>query len=500
MRILVAEDDPVPRRMLQAILQKWDYEVVVAADGNEAWRILQGDDAPAIAILDWLMPEMDGVEVCRRMRQRPDAPYVYVILLTSKDRKEDIIEGMEAGADDYLIKPFESHRLQVRLRAGRRILDLQAALLASVQQVAQARERENEIGARIQQTLLLGRPPHSLDGVEIAALTIPSQQIDGDFYDFFQHSSCCMDVVVGDVMGKGVPAALFGAAVKSHFLRALGRLTSPGRGIPEPEEIVAHVHSEVTGEFIGLDMFMTLCYARFDQAHGKVTFVDAGHTKTIHLVQATGELRTLEGDSLPLGISEREVYRQVAAPCAAGDLFCFYSDGITEARREDGEMFGFDRLAAAVRRNAHLDLDAFVESLRRAVTEFSGGDTFADDLTCVAVRIKPASPYHPITSSPHQEAAPLAAASMETRSALSELPAIRAFVRAFCLNSPPAPLDSGRLIELELAVNEAASNIMRHAYDGLPDMPIRIEAEAYPDRTVIRLYNTGKSFDPAAAP
>src|SRR4051812_27116951 len=181
MRILIADDDPVPRRMLQAILKKWDYEVVEATDGAEAWEILQSADAPQIAILDWLMPEMDGVEVCRRMRQRTDAPYVYFILLTSKDRKEDIIEGMEAGADDYLIKPFEAHRLQVRLRAGRRILDLQTELLASLAALAKAREREVEIGAKIQQTLLLGQPPEDAHGVEVAALTIPSQQIDGDF-------------------------------------------------------------------------------------------------------------------------------------------------------------------------------------------------------------------------------------------------------------------------------------------------------------------------------
>ena len=512
MRILIADDDPVPRRMLQAILKKWDYDVVVASNGAEAWEILQGADAPPLAILDWLMPEMDGVEVCRRMRRRPDAPYVYFILLTSKDRKEDILEGMDAGADDYLIKPFETHRLLVRLRAGRRILDLQAALLASVQQLAQAREREVEIGARIQQTLLLGQPPSDLHGVQVAALTIPSQQIDGDFYDFFQHTPRCLDVIVGDVMGKGVPAALFGAAVKSHFLRALSRLLSAERGaLPEPEEIVAHVHAEVTREFIGLDSFMTLCYARFDHVNQQVTFVDCGHTKTIHHVHATGELQTLEGDSLPLGVSEREVYTQVTAPFAEGDLFFFYSDGVTEARDEQGELFGFDRLAAAVRASSKLAPQAVVESIRRTVVEFSHAETFPDDLTCVAVRIHTEpEPHSPPTSEaePHPQplseaergaGQPLAQAAIDTGSALSELTTIRAFVRSFCRSAPPAPLNDTLLSQLELAVNEAASNIMRHAYDGRTDMPIHVEAEAFPDRAVIRLFNTGKPFDPEGA-
>ncbi len=508
MRILIADDDPVPRRMLEAILKKWDYEVVVATDGVEAWDILQGDNAPPLAILDWLMPEMDGVEVCRRMRQRPDVPYVYFILLTSKDRKEDIIEGMDAGADDYLIKPFETHRLLVRLRAGRRILDLQAQLLASVQQLAQAREREVEIGARIQQTLLLGQPPRDIDGVQVAALTIPSQQIDGDFYDFFQHSERCLDVIVGDVMGKGVPAALFGAAVKSHFLRALSRLLSAQLGrateritLPQPEEIVAHVHGEVTREFIGLESFMTLCYARIDPVSQQVTFVDCGHTKTIHLVKATGEIRTLEGDNLPLGVSEREIYAQVTVPFAEGDLFCFYSDGLTEARDEGGELFGFDRLADAVRANSYLAPGPLIERIRQTVVEFSHAETFPDDLTCVAVRIQalPASADASTTSEESMEDAPLAHSAIDTSSALSELTTIRAFVRSFCRDAPPAGLEDTRLSQLELAVNEAASNIMRHAYEGRTDMPIRVEAEAFADRTVIRLYNTGKSFDPDRA-
>ena len=494
MRILIADDDPVPRRMLESILKKWDYEVVVAADGAQAWEILQEKDAPPIAILDWLMPEMDGVEVCRKMRGRTDVPYVYFILLTSKDRKEDIIEGMEAGADDYIIKPYESHRLQVRLRAGRRILDLQAELLASMEALGQARAREVEIGARIQQTLLLGQPPRDLDGVEVGALTIPSQHIDGDFYDFFRHTRRCLDVIVGDVMGKGVPAALFGAAVKSHFLRALSSLLSSEQGrLPSPEEIVAYVHGEVTHEFIGLESFMTLCYARFDHVRQEVTFVDCGHTKTIHLDKATGEIRTLEGDSLPLGVSEREVYKQVTASFAAGDLFCFYSDGVTEARSEAGELFGFDRLAETVRNNGHLAPAELVERVRRTVVEFSNAETFPDDLTCVAVRI---DALREPGAAPE---APIVGAAIDAVSALSELAVIRAFVRGFCRDAPPAAMDTDRTSELELAVNEAASNIMRHAYEGRADMPVRVEAEAYADRIVIRLYNTGKPFDPAMA-
>lgn len=129
MKVLIAEDDVVSRRLLEATLTRWGYEVVVTRDGSEAWQALQQADAPSLAILDWMMPGMDGVEVCRMVRQRGYEPYIYLILLTTKSLKENIIEGLDAGADDYLTKPFNPSELQVRLRAGTRIITLQAELI-----------------------------------------------------------------------------------------------------------------------------------------------------------------------------------------------------------------------------------------------------------------------------------------------------------------------------------------------------------------------------------
>jgi len=129
MRILIADDSIVSRHLLEATLRKWGYDVTVACDGAEAWDILQRDSAPAIAILDWVMPSLTGPEVCRKVRlQQGQEPYTYLLLLTSKSMKEDLIEGMDAGADDYITKPFDQHELQVRLRAGTRIVKLQQEL------------------------------------------------------------------------------------------------------------------------------------------------------------------------------------------------------------------------------------------------------------------------------------------------------------------------------------------------------------------------------------
>jgi diguanylate cyclase (GGDEF)-like protein len=131
MKILIAEDDQVSRRVLEAHLGKWGYQVLSARDGNEAWQILQSAEPPRLAILDWMMPGMDGIELCRRVRLEGREPYTYIILLTALSGEENLCIGMDAGADDYLTKPFRGNELRVRLRAGRRIVDLQDELIAA---------------------------------------------------------------------------------------------------------------------------------------------------------------------------------------------------------------------------------------------------------------------------------------------------------------------------------------------------------------------------------
>lgn len=141
MKVLIADDNATSRIMLRGALQQWGYEVVVAENGAQAWDILADPAAPPLAILDWVMPHMTGPEVCRRVRDTHREPYTYILLLTSKHTKDETVEGMEAGADDYVVKPFDRHELQVRLRAGKRIIDLQMELLRAREEL---RERANK--------------------------------------------------------------------------------------------------------------------------------------------------------------------------------------------------------------------------------------------------------------------------------------------------------------------------------------------------------------------
>src|SRR5271169_2192380 len=128
MNVLIADDDPVSRRLLQVSLSNAGYQVAVASNGAEALRLLEQNDGPRLAVLDWMMPEMDGVEVCRIIRKAAREPYIYIILLTARGHQTEIVEGLEAGADDYITKPFDLHELKARLRTGKRILALQQQL------------------------------------------------------------------------------------------------------------------------------------------------------------------------------------------------------------------------------------------------------------------------------------------------------------------------------------------------------------------------------------
>jgi DNA-binding response OmpR family regulator len=145
MKILIAEDDPVSRRLLEATLTRWGYEVATVCDGTQAWDILQRPDAPRFAILDGMMPGLDGVEVCRRVRARGDAQPAYLILLSARQQMTDLLLGLYAGADDYITKPFRPEELRARVQVGVRVVKLQEALAARVAELGEALARLNQV-------------------------------------------------------------------------------------------------------------------------------------------------------------------------------------------------------------------------------------------------------------------------------------------------------------------------------------------------------------------
>lgn len=356
-------------------------------------------------------------------------------------------------------------------------------------ELKRVREREIEIGYRIQRTLLFDYPPRDLPWARFAALTIPSDRIDGDFFDFLVHNERKIDVVLGDVMGKGVPAALLGAATKTHILRAFSQLIATGRdpaALPEPKDIITLANSHMASELIELESFVTVSYVRFDLERNNLTFVDCGHTNIIHFQLQAGACTLLSGGNLPLGVNAHEIFTQHDAQIMPGDLLVFYSDGVTEARNRNGELFGVERLIDLVETHSDLDPEELTLRLRAAVEIFSGSGTFADDLTCVVVKLKE-----------HRLPGPLRRAELSLSSDLKELEAARDFVQ---VHAGQGVLSDERVGALKRAVSEAVSNIIIHAYDRRTDRSIDLDAEVFADRVVIRLHHLGISFDPKKVP
>lgn len=395
-----------------------------------------------------------------------------------------------AGVIQYLARAAVG-----RIAYERREASLQAAMIIEnerLQQTAVASERlrqQIEIGSKIQQSLLVGHMPEGISGLNVFVFTLPSQEIDGDFYDFIKHSNECLDVLVGDVMGKGIPAALLGAATKNSFLRATSRVSSaagrPGV-LASPEEIVNLVHQDMTRQLIELDNFATACYARFDIEAQQVAIVDCGHTRTIRYWRRKELCGVLAGNNMPLGFSEGEIYKQFSVPLEPGDIFLFYSDGVTEARNHDGELFGEERLARCVLDYHHLQPQPLIAAIRHDVMAFADSERFSDDFTLLAVRVAGGE-------------AEVICEALEITSDLAELTRARAFICSLCDKLSFLPLTEETVNHLQLAVTEALSNIVRHAYRGRPDRPIQIEATADAHHIGLRLYHHGEMFDPKSA-
>lgn len=414
--------------------------------------------------------------------------HLALVPLTSRDNSLGVLAiwQNEPGSD------FDSH--DTRFLAA---LALQAAMVIEndrLHRTALESERlrhEIEIGSTIQQTLLSSQIPADFPGVKVAALTMPSQLIDGDFFDFITPRDKCLDVISGDVMGKGIPAALVGAATKNAFVRALSQLvslTSQWR-LPEPQELVTFVNREVVKQLITLESFVTLCYARFDLATQQARIVDCGHTWTILYRPSTRQCEMLKGDNLPIGFSEKEVYEQQTYPLEPGALFFFYSDGLTETTNASGEAYGETRLVEFIQRHGEREPEQLINDVLAALLAFAGRPELGDDLTCVAIRILPTV-----------EDLPARLPSLNILSELGNLELCRAYVRQVCQTADPATKEEDLSYHLELAVTEAVANVMRHAYQGQTDQPIQLSAVVEINRLILTIRHQGLPFDPALVP
>ncbi len=483
--ILVADDDAATRLLLRKKLEKSGYQVICAKTGREAVNRLS--EKVVSAVLDLKMPDGDGLFCLRYIRE--NFPDMSPLMLTASENIANAVEAMKQGALDYVTKPFNPKQVAALVDKSVEACRQARRLRAAEEKLEKSRQHQLFVASQIQRTMLLGRPPSDLSGIQIAHMTIASQQIDGDFYDFIQLAPHTLDVLVADIMGKGIMAAFMGAALKSAFLRVISKTScqSGHTTPPEPEQIVAGVHDHMIHQIRELETFVTFCYGRFDFIRHRFSFVDCGHVRTIHCKVSEKRVERLSGVNMPLGFPETAPFQQMTVPFAPGDLFLFYSDGVTEAASPEGQLYEEDRLAALVEKNAELGADAMLEAIYQDVIAFTGTDLFVDDFTCVCAKIDP--------SSTAEKAWDRQSLSIDSR--LENLKKVRSFVKRFCRHHGAGKIAELRLSEIEVASTELVANIIKHGFDLEPDNKIDINAAAFADRIEIEFLDSGKGFDPA---
>lgn len=391
MEILIAEDDVVAAELLASTLEEAGHKVAaVAANGREAIEFLRKSRCNVI-ISDWEMPEMNGVQLCQAIRSGELGRYVYVILLTVREGTSHIVEGLSAGADDFLAKPFDPNELRVRLNAGARIIQLERRLASQNEMLQAANDRmkrDLEAAARVQQTLLPGELPDT-EGLSFAWAYRPCDELAGDALNVFRINDRLLGLYVLDVSGHGVPAALLSVTATRSLSPSAGLSPAIGSG-PDPDavspaQVASRLNALYPMESNG-DHYFTLVYGLLDVQTKELRFICAGHPGPV-LARPGQPQRRFDAPALPIGIIEGAEYEDTLIKLCPGDRLYIHSDGVTEEMDAEGAEFGDECLLGAIADSRDMTLPESVDSLVRKVIDWRGDGHLRDDVSILAIEV-----------------------------------------------------------------------------------------------------------------
>ncbi|MGH1363413.1 MAG: PP2C family protein-serine/threonine phosphatase [Calditrichia bacterium] len=398
MKILIAEDDMVSRKVLQRSLEKWDYDVDAAEDGQEALDLYRSGSY-SILITDWMMPRMDGVQLVEKVRAIGSSDYVYIIMLTAKSAKYEFIEAMEAGADDFLSKPLDREELRVRLQAARRVIDLERQLSSQNAELTENNVRmkhDLEAAARIQVSLLPDSPP-PLDNFRVDWSFDPCDELAGDIFNVFNLDEDYLGVYLLDVSGHGVSAALLAVTLSRLLSPVIDEASllkrrldeKPWYQITQPTEVANQLNKrfQLNPEN---SQYFTLIYGLLDKKTGEFRFISAGHPQIIHLSKRFGG-RLIEAPGIPIGILEENEFVEHSIQMEPGDRIYLYSDGIAEAQNIDAEQFGLQRMVETLQEKSDSPLTESMEHMLEITNKWCGYNSIGDDVSILALEMIDAS-------------------------------------------------------------------------------------------------------------
>jgi serine phosphatase RsbU (regulator of sigma subunit)/anti-sigma regulatory factor (Ser/Thr protein kinase) len=365
------------------------------------------------------------------------------------------------------------------------------ALQREKQLLEEAQQRELQTGFEIQRALLIGEVPPLDPGLDIAAYAVPSRGIDGDFYAFTRFRGDCFELLVGDVMGKGVPAALVGAAVRTaynHVVTELMVAELGGGALPKPAEIVNALHARLTPRLVELETFATLALYRFDLASGRLTFVNAGHTAGL-LRRRDGQIEAILGENVPVGAVEDEQYVEATRAIGAGDSLLVYSDGITEACSGEGVAFGEQRLGRLLQDLCASAAPARVrlQALHKRLLDYAGERAIPDDETAVLIDLQ-----GPFAAGGRTQDDVVDEELIELPWDVAGLEPLRRRVAAAGIT-----LEADAVDRLVLAAFEVVTNVVRHVKQPFAEATLSCRLRSEPDRVTVEVWYVGLPFTPA---
>ncbi len=399
--VLVVDDSRLQRKILTSSLKRWGYIIKEAESAEEGLRMC-AESVPDFVLSDWMMPGMSGPEFCQQVRERFDGSYVYFILLTSKSAVSEITLGLDAGADDFLTKPVDVHELRARIKAGGRILDMQARLqennraltdaLQEVERLHDALNKDLREARQLQQSLLPERTK-SFGPYQITLHLQSSGYVGGDLVGFFPAGPRHIGLYSIDVSGHGVSSALMTARLAGFLSPVAPDQNVSLRRCPDgtyapvpPREAIEKLNNMVLDE-METEHYFTMVLGNLELETGILRMGQAGHPHPVHQ-KADGSMTQTSPGGFPVGLLPDVEFSEFEFQLSPGDRVLFHSDGITECPDPEEGMLEEQGLEKIMRDCKEISGTEFFDALMWKLTEFAGQTKLPDDVSGVLLDFK----------------------------------------------------------------------------------------------------------------
>jgi sigma-B regulation protein RsbU (phosphoserine phosphatase) len=473
--VLAVDDTPENLDVVKGLLSD-DYVVKAATSGGMALKIIE-KQKPDLILLDIMMPGMDGYEVCRRLKENDETRDIPVIFLTAMEQTTDEAQGFELGAADYITKPVNPPILKARVRthlALKQSMDELQAAYAIIKRHSDRMEQELNVGHDIQMSMLPLEFPAFPERSEFSlhATLKPAREVGGDFYDFFFVDDDHLCLVVGDVSGKGVPAALFMAVTKTM-------IKSQAADDPSPASIITRVNDDLSADNPA-SMFVTLFIAIVNTRSGDFRFTNAGHNPPYIL--RGDELECLDQRHGPIiGAVEGVAFREDGAALNRADTLLIFTDGVTEAMSPADELYSEARLEALLTKTKDTP-EALTDRIIDDVENYAAGAEQADDITILAYRAESQA-----------DASEVQTLQLSAAADLKEIERVNSEFQEFAL---ARDVPSGPVQKVCIVLDELLNNIISYGFDDDESHEISVDVAVYPDHLLIEVSDDGIPFNP----